>query len=198
VFSALNCQSKAMFMVPLVHVAKLSEMLGKQKGRLLLTVLLTLVVGIGAAIGLTLFWSYSYGAYNFHDMPFASYPPRVYDALVNAVKEEPEYKPERFLFLGAGALIFSAMSVMRYRFSWWPLHPMGMIVPVGHAMHSTMSVFIAWGIKSIILRVGGAALYRRSRPFFVGMLVGYALAITVSYVVDQIWFPGQGHGMHSW
>lgn len=197
-FSALRCQGKAMFMVPLVHVAKLGELIKDQKGRLLLAVLSTLVVGIGGTVFLTLFLSYSYGAYNFNDFPFTRYPPRVYDALVNAILEVPEFKPKRYLFVGAGALIFSVMSVLRYRFSWWPLHPMGMIVPVGHAMHSTMSILIAWSAKAIILRVGGASLYRRSRPFFVGMLVGYGLAVFTSYMVDQIWFPGHGHHMHSW
>jgi hypothetical protein len=197
-FSAVRGQSKAMFMVPLVHIAKLGERIGLQRGRLLATVILTLVVGVGGGIALTLYWSYLFGAYNFHDLPFSSYPPGAYDGLVNAIKEVPEYKPERYLFLGAGAAIFSAMSFLRYRVSWWPLHPMGMIVPVGHAMHSTMSILIAWTVKVIILRVGGAALYRRSRPFFVGMLAGYGLAVFVSYAVDQIWFPGQGHHMHSW
>ena len=75
---------------------------------------------------------------------------------------------------------------------------MGMIVPVGHAMHSTMSIFLAWSAKAIILKIGGARLYHRSRPFFVGMLVGYGLAVFLSYVVDQVWFPGHGHHMHSW
>lgn len=196
-FGALRCQAKAMFMVPLVHVAKLGEHL--RGGRKLLgTVLLTLVVGTGWAIVLTLYLSYTHGAYNFNDFPFTRYPPRVYDALVNAIKEVPEYKPERYLFIGAGIGLFSLMSVLRYRFAWWPLHPMGMIVPVGHAMHSTMSIFLAWSAKAIILKIGGARLYHRSRPFFVGMLVGYGLAVFLSYVVDQIWFPGHGHHMHSW
>jgi hypothetical protein len=198
VFSAVGGQSKAMFMVPLVHIARLGELIGRQKGRLLGTVILTLAVGIGSGIALTLYWSYSFGAYNFNDLPFATYPPRVYDALVNTIKEVPEYKPERYLFIGAGVALFSAMSFLRYQFSWWPLHPMGMIVPVGHAMHSTMSISIAWTVKTLILRIGGAALYKRSRPFFVGMLGGYALAVFVSYMVDQIWFPGHGHHMHSW
>lgn len=197
-FSSLRCQSKAMFMVPLVHIARLGELIQQQRGRLLMVVLVTLVVGIGGTIILTIFLSYTYGAYNFNDLPFTRYPPRVYDALVKALKEVPEYKPERYLFLGAGMLIFSVMSVLRYRFTWWPLHPMGMIVPVGHAMHSTMSILIAWSAKAIILRIGGASLYQRSRPFFVGMLVGYGLAVFTSYVVDQIWFPGRGHHMHSW
>ena len=117
-FSSLRCQSKAMFMVPLVHIARLGELIQQQKGRLLMVVLVTLIVGIGWTVILTIFLSYTYGAYNFNDLPFTRYPPRVYDALVKALKEVPEYKPERYLFLGAGALIFSVMSFLRYRFTW--------------------------------------------------------------------------------
>ena len=100
--------------------------------------------------------------------------------------------------MGAGVLIFSAMSALRYRFTWWPINPMGMIVPVGHAKHSTMSIFLAWVAKSIILRIGGIQLYNRCRPFFVGILAGYAMAVFLSFVVDSIWFPGAGHHVHSW
>ena len=197
-FSALRCQSKGMFMPPLIHVAKLGDLAGGGRGRLVAGILLTFTVGILGAIVYTLYLSYTYGAYNFHDFPFTLYPPRVYDALVNSIRELPEWKPERYIFLGAGAGLFSLFSVLRYRYPWWPLNPIGMIVPVGHALHSTFSIFLTWGVKSIILKVGGARLYRRFRPFFVGMLVGYALAVTLSSLVDQIWFPGQGHHMHSW
>ena len=39
-------------------------------------------------------------------------------------------------------------------------------------------------------------LYRRWQPFFVGLLIGYALAVTLSFIVDLVWFPGQGHVVH--
>jgi hypothetical protein len=197
-FSAIRTQSKGMFMVPLVHAAKLGDMIKGSPRRLLGAIVLTLVVGVGANILYTLYLSYSYGAFNFSDLPFTAYPPRVYDALVKQIKEVPEMKPERYALVGAGVVIFSVMSVLRYRLSWWPINPMGMIVPVGHAMHSTMSIFIAWAAKSIILRIGGIQLYNRCRPFFVGMLAGYAMAVFFSFVVDSIWFPESGHHVHSW
>jgi hypothetical protein len=87
---------------------------------------------------------------------------------------------------------------MRYRFAWWPLSPIGMVVPLTHAIHSIFTIFLSWGIKLIIMQIGGVALYRRTRPFFLGLLVGYTMGILVSYFVDQIWFPGRGHGTHSW
>ena len=197
-FSAIRTQSKAMFMVPLVHAAKLGDLIQKSPRRLLCAVVATLVVGIGGNILYTLYLSYTYGAFNFSDLPFTAYPPRVYDALVNQIKEVPVMKPERYALVGSGIVLFSVMSVLRYRFTWLPLNPMGMIVPVGHAMHSTMSIFLAWAAKSIILRIGGIQLYNRCRPFFVGILAGYAMAVLLSFVVDSIWFPEDGHHMHSW
>jgi hypothetical protein len=197
-FSAIRTQSKAMFMVPLIHAAKLGDLIKDSPRRLLGAIVLTLVVGVGANILYTLHLSYAYGAFNFSDHAFTRYPPRVYDALVNQIKDVPVMKPERYALMGAGVLIFSAMSALRYRFTWWPINPMGMIVPVGHAKHSTMSIFLAWAAKSIILRIGGIQLYSRCRPFFVGILAGYAMAVFLSFVVDSIWFPGAGHHMHSW
>ena len=197
-FSAIRTQSKGMFMVPLVHAAKLGDLIKGSPRRLLGAIVVTLVVGVGANILYTLYLSYTYGAFNFSDLPFTAYPPRVYNGLVNVIKEAPVMKPERYALIGAGMILFSVMSVLRYRFTWWPLNPMGMIVPVGHAMHSTMSIFLAWAAKSVILRIGGIQLYNRCRPFFVGILAGYAMAVFLSFCVDSVWFPKAGHHMHSW
>lgn len=61
-----------------------------------------------------------------------------------------------------------------------------------------MPVFIAWACKATLMRVGGVALYRRSKPLFLGLLAGYTAGVTVSFVVDMIWFNGQGHMVHWW
>jgi hypothetical protein len=55
------------------------------------------------------------------------------------------------------------------------------------------SVFIAWLLKVITLRVGGIGLYRQLRPFFVGLIVGFFLGVGVSYGIDVIWLFGKGH-----
>jgi hypothetical protein len=48
------------------------------------------------------------------------------------------------------------------------------------------------------MRIGGVALYRKSKPFFLGLLTGYAFGIATSFLVDVIWFWGDGHYIHSW
>jgi hypothetical protein len=41
-------------------------------------------------------------------------------------------------------------------------------------------------------------MYRKFRPFFLGLIAGKALGLMVSAVIDLIWFPGAGHGVHGW
>jgi len=195
---SVRSQGKAMFMPPLVHAVRIADMAGRNKHRLILGIALTLIVGIGAAIGYSLYLGYLYGAYNFNDYPFTRYPPGAYDGLVTALKGEGTWEKERPFFLLLGAGVFVLASIMRYRFAWWPLAPIGMVVSPTHAVHSIFAIFVAWGMKTVILRIGGVDLYRRLRPFFLGLLVGHALGVLLSFVVDQIWFPGQGHHTHSW
>jgi len=195
---SVRSQNKGMFMPPLVHVARIGDLIRSQKRRLIGGIVVTLVVGIATGIAYTLYLGYTHGAYNFRDLPFSRYPPNTYDGLVKAIKAEETWEPNRYYYLLLGGAIYAVVSVMRYRFSWWPLAPIGMVVPPTHAVHSMFSVFVAWGLKSIILRIGGVDLYRRLRPFFLGLLVGHALGVLASYIVDQIWFPGQGHHTHSW
>ncbi|MSR84470.1 MAG: hypothetical protein EXS58_16380 [Candidatus Latescibacteria bacterium] len=56
-----------------------------------------------------------------------------------------------------------------------------------------LSVFVAWALKSLTLRLGGVQAYRACRPFFVGLIVGFFVGVGISYGVDVIWFFGKGH-----
>jgi hypothetical protein len=196
--NAISGQGKGIFLPPLVHAAKLGEMLREHRKRLAFGLIVTMVIGVGSAIVYTLYLGYTHGAYNFDDYPFTRYPPGAYDGLVKAMRSEVTWEKSRLYFLLFGAATFAAVSFMRYRFAWWPLSPIGMVVPLTHAIHSIFTIFLSWGIKLIIMRIGGVAFYRRTRPFFLGLVVGYALGILFSFGVDQVWFPGDGHGTHSW
>ena len=106
---------------------------------------------------------------------------------------------EKMGFLGLGAGTMALLTFVSYRFSWCPIHPVGLAVfGTDVVWHSALAVFLAWVAKLVVLRVGGASLYQRSRPFFLGLLVGYAAGVTLSFVVDVTWFPGAGHCLHSY
>ncbi len=105
----------------------------------------------------------------------------------------------RMLFFGIGAGLMGLLTFLRYRFPWWPIHPIGLTISAADNNKSLMMpVFIAWACKSILMRVGGVSLYRRSKSLFLGLLVGYTAGVMWSFMVDAIWFPGQGHMVHWW
>ena len=99
---------------------------------------------------------------------------------------------------GSGALAYLALTFLHYRLPWWPLHPIGM--PVGICSYPmtiiVFSIFVSWLAKWAIMRSGGIVLYQKAQPFFIGLVLGYFTAIGISFLIDMIWFPGQGHSLY--
>ena len=74
----------------------------------------------------------------------------------------------------------------RHRFSWWLIHRIGFPIGGNFMMDRVWSsVFIAWTIKVLVLRFGGAPAYRRSQTFFLGMILGEALCSGMWLVIDE-------------
>jgi hypothetical protein len=76
---------------------------------------------------------------------------------------------------------------LRQRFLWWPLHPIGFPIMANWIMDQIwFSVFLAWLVKVMILRYGGAGFFTRSRYFFLGLIVGQAGISGLFLVIDYI------------
>ena len=94
----------------------------------------------------------------------------------------PQSTDVRGLSFGAFGLIFSlALLTMRMRFFWWPLHPIGYAISYWWAMNLLwFPILLSFITKNILLRYGGLSLYRRTIPFFLGLILG-------EYFVGGIW-----------
>ena len=65
------------------------------------------------------------------------------------------------------------------------LHPVGFAVGSVWLMDELwFSIFVAWLIKTLILRYGGPTLYRRVVPFFLGLILGQYTAAAFWFLVD--------------
>ncbi len=107
--------------------------------------------------------------------------------------------PDRLMFFGIGAFITALCSFLRYRFLWWPLSPIGLTVfTTGIMRRQVFTVFVAWLVKSLLLKIGGIRLYRQSLPLFMGLMLGYVAGIGMVFLVDMFFFMGQGHMVHRW
>ena len=104
------------------------------------------------------------------------------------------FDPQKVGVWMIGGMEAGLLSFLGSRFASWPIHPVALAFP----NNLGFSVFLVWLPKYVIIRFGGVGLYRRSRPFWYGMVVGYLVGLGVSTVVDIIWFPYvRGYGtMH--
>lgn len=192
-------QGKGLFMAPLVHAAKLGEQVRNRRPLLVTSLFLSIAVGITVCTGLTFSWGYDSGAYNFSDYPFSSGSKHAFNATINKIRDTRGVDLKRLGFFGGGAIVMSLLLLLRYRLPWWPIHPIGFTIPQTYATrNSVFAILIAWVIKSVVLRIGGVSLYERTKPICLGMVVGYALGVGLSFLGDYFLFFGDGHGVHSW
>ncbi len=75
--------------------------------------------------------------------------------------------------IAAGALITIALSSLRTRLLWFPLHPVGYLVANSWGIHINWFSFMAgWLLNVLITRYGGLKTYRALLPVFLGLIVG--------------------------
>ncbi|MCH2575072.1 hypothetical protein MK131_09835, partial [Candidatus Poribacteria bacterium] len=84
-------------------------------------------------------------------------------------------------FMGIGVMITTLMMLIRTKFLWWPLHPLGYAMANSWGMANLWCcLFVAWFLKAVILKQGGLQSYRRAIPFFLGLALG-------DYILGSIW-----------
>ena len=50
----------------------------------------------------------------------------------------------------------------------------------------SFSVFLAWLIKTLILKYGGLALFQRAKPIFLGLILGQFTVAGLWLVIDYL------------
>jgi len=191
------CEIKNSFMPAFAHAAKLSDALRAHRCAVVRAVAVAAVLAVAVSVPWTIYLGYSHGAYNFSTWIFTHGGPLSYEYMVQKMRNPFDADLDRLTFLGIGAGFYSLLNVLRARFTWWPLHPIGLTLASSWPIKmSAFSLFLGWLCKWIIVRLGGIQLYRRARPFFLGLILGYFTGVAVANVIDFIWFPGQGHWLY--
>jgi hypothetical protein len=81
--------------------------------------------------------------------------------------------PATPISVSVGMLFTFFLAAMRMRFLWWPFHPAGYAVSNSWGMAiAWFPLFIAWVIKSLLMRHGGLKVYRQAAPLFMGLMLG--------------------------
>jgi hypothetical protein len=183
----------------LAHIARLGAELRIRTRTLLWSTVASIVLSLVISGAYTIYLAYVYGAYNFNVYTFNGGNRTIYNTVVTMLQTPfgPDWK--RAGFFGIGAVIAGACALLRRRFMWWSLSPIGLTVfTTGVLRNQVFTVFVTWLTKGLILRIGGITAFRKSVPFTQGMMVGYVAGVALVFVVDWVFFPGQGHMVHRW
>ena len=120
--------------------------------------------------------------------------PGFYNLIVTWMQNSTTISGTEVFFLVAGMVVVLGMTAARYYFSWWPISPIGFVVAAGGPPRNAFfPVFLAWMLKTILIRIGGVRLYQSAQPLMIGIMVGYVLGAAVAIVVDYLYFPGSIH-----
>lgn len=180
---------------------KVMSDLRQDKRGILALMIATFVISLLTSVLYTVYiGNTTVGAYNFGERDaFGGINESYYDDIVRWIRNASQLQPPEFLFMALGGVIMLVMTALTYRFPGWPLAPVGFTVAFADVTRLLMfSLFLAWLIKMLLLRIGGVTFYRRAQPFAWGVLVGYTTGVFLGFIVDWIWFPGQGHALHEW
>lgn len=181
------------------HMTKLVDFARLHKKKLLAATCVAFIVGILAAIIYTLYLGYSVGAYNFDHWTFKYGNVGVYNSLKTKIKTPVPTDWAKMQLVGIGAVVTAILTFLRYHFTWWHLHPIGFTVAMIWPVRTgALSIFVVWCIKVVCLKFGGVQFVKKAQPFFLGILGGFAIAVLISFIVDVLWFPLEGHMLYQW
>jgi hypothetical protein len=87
----------------------------------------------------------------------------------------------------AGAVAAIALSLLRLKFTGFPLHPLGYVMTCSYGSLIWGSFLVVWGLKSLALRYGGMAFYRKTVPLFLGLALGHFAIAGILWGLTGAW-----------
>ncbi len=99
--------------------------------------------------------------------------------LDSAINSGFKAEVNRWGVVGVSSLFTLFLYAMRTRFVGFPFHPLGYCIGPG-LVWLWLPFFIAWLVKFFVLRYGGLRMYRRTLPFFLGLVLG-------DYTMGALW-----------
>jgi hypothetical protein len=152
-----------------------------------LAVALLIVLGISSVVTVRL--AYQVGGANLRTNWFRGMAQTPYQVVSRKLNSPitSQMVERRWAAMGAGAAAMGTLMFCNWRFHWFPLHYIGFpIADVWMMNQIWASVFVAWLLKLLMLRYGGARAYSRSIALAIGLVFGQILVAALFMLVDSI------------
>ena len=161
---------------------KIAEIARISQRQMLWTLLIATAFGALVALWVQLHLYYQFGADSGYFGPWAlGYGREYFNRLTNWITYPLDTDWIGVIFIGIGFTVMMALSYLRVKFFWLPLHPLGYVMASNQEMSDLwIPLLIALFLKWLILRHGGIQSYRRVIPFFLGLVLG-------DYLMGSTW-----------
>jgi hypothetical protein len=96
-----------------------------------------------------------------------------------------QYSTAEHISLGFGVTVLLEVASLRY--ASWPFLPVGYVASYGSNVENAwFSIFVGWLCQVLIVRFGGASLFQKAKPFFIGLIFGEGLAAGLWLIINAI------------
>ena len=181
---------------PISQTLKLASGLTFRRNRFVQVILIAAAIGFLLSTADSVWTAYRLGGYNLGVL-YVGRPELSYHRAVTWMRNPIPPDWDRLTFIGSGMIAVLLITILRYRFTGWPLSAVGLALQgMSTTRRCAFPVFTVWLVKSLVIRFGGVQLYRKGQPFVLGMMVGYAFGVFFSTAIDHFYFAGQGHDVH--
>lgn len=90
-----------------------------------------------------------------------------------------QFTPYRLQLFAGGIVLYVVLWILRLKLVWFPLNPLGLMFVNAHfaAYAQWVPFLLAWLAKYLTFKIGGAELYEKTFPLWLGFVVGGSFAL---------------------
>ncbi len=171
----------AFITAPMANAIRLGSEVARHRRAVFTAIATALLISLVLSACFLVFLAYRDGALHLHSQYFTGFARYPSDMAATQLANPTGPNLVGWLWTGAGGLFMAGLMIARHFLIWWPFHPIGFAVSAGWVLNQTwFSIFLAWLIKLVFLRYGGPSMYEKTKPFFMGIIMG-------QFVVGGFW-----------
>ncbi len=172
---------RTMVMTSTANGLKLSTQFRINTIKLFWAIIGAIIITLISSSWCILLLGYKYGGINLYSWQFSGLSNCAMSWVKSIIKYPVGFGKLQSGFFALGGFLMFLLILARNHFLWWPISPVGLAVGLPYPVYKTwFSVFIAWIIKSLVMKYGGIRVYNKSKEFFLGLVLG-------SFVTAGIW-----------
>lgn len=178
--------NRSPLMPTLLQAFKIGDQVGLRQRRLTAALALSVTIAVPVSLGAYLVLMYRHGGLSLNPWFTTYYTHNLYGTWTAYLMTQGEPStPTTFLTMLLGGATMGALVLLHRLFWWWPLHPVGYLMGASWPMiNFWFPIFLGWLIKALVLRYGGAKIYRRLISGFLALILAEFFAAGLWVLID--------------